>query len=127
MVPRKRQKGASSSTAEPEQEYDRTKFVSFIAQKKYVESSVKRGVIQKRGLYVTMDSVAKQVEKKKWEELVKHPEAAVVLVAREFYANIEEHKNFHVFVRGKWWPLTGLQLIGTTIYLILIMMNMSIC
>ena len=55
----KKQRGASSSAAKPEQEYDRSKFVSFAAQKKYVESSMKRGVIQERGLYVTMDSVAK--------------------------------------------------------------------
>ena len=31
MAPRKRLKGQSSSTAEPEQEYDKTKFVSFDA------------------------------------------------------------------------------------------------
>ena len=29
MAPRKRMKGQSSSTVEPEQEYDKTKFVSF--------------------------------------------------------------------------------------------------
>ena len=34
MAPRKREKGQSSSTAEPEQEYDKTKFVSCGAQKK---------------------------------------------------------------------------------------------
>ena len=49
-----------------------------------------------------MDSVAKQVMKRKWEELVKHPETAVVPVLREFYANMEEHRNFRVFVKGKW-------------------------
>ena len=65
MAPRKRQKGTSSSTVELEQEYDRTKFVSFGAQKKYVENSVKRGMIQERGLYVTMDSVSKQVKNRK--------------------------------------------------------------
>ena len=48
MAPRKRQKGISSSIAEPEQEYDRTKFVSFGAQKKYVENSVKRKMIQEK-------------------------------------------------------------------------------
>ena len=74
---KKQKRVASSSAVELEQEYDRSKFVSFAAQKKYVESSMKRGVIQKRGLYVTMDSVAKQVEKKKWEELVKHLEVAL--------------------------------------------------
>ena len=68
--------------------------MSFGAQKKYVENSVKRGMIQERGLYVTMDSVSKQVKNKKWEELVKHPEATVVLVVREFYAIMEEHRNF---------------------------------
>ena len=80
MASRKRQKGTSSSTVKP----DRTKFVSFGAQKKYVENSVKREMIQERGLYVTMDSVSRQVKNKKWEELVKHPEAAVVPVVRVF-------------------------------------------
>ena len=61
----KKQRGASSSAAKPEQEYDRSKFVSFAAQKKYIEFFVKREVVQERGLYVTMDSVAKQVEKRK--------------------------------------------------------------
>ena len=98
---RKKTKGVSSSTAEPPSEYDKEKFVSFAAQKKYVKSFMKRGVIQKRGLYVTMDSVAKQVEKRKWEELIKHPEAVVVPVVREFYANMEEHRDFRVSVRGK--------------------------
>ena len=50
MAPRKRQKGTSSSTAKSEQEYDMTKFVSFEVQKKYVKSSVKRGMIQERSL-----------------------------------------------------------------------------
>ena len=104
MAPKKRQKGQSSSTAEPEQEYDKTKFVSFGAQKKYLENSVKRGMIQERGLYVTMDSVSKIVKNRKWEKLVKHPEATVVPVVREFYANVEEHRNFRVFVRGRWVP-----------------------
>ena len=36
--------------------------------------------------------------------MVKHLEAAVVPVVREFYANVEEHRNFRVFVRGKWVP-----------------------
>ena len=36
--------------------------------------------------------------------MVKHPEAVVMSVVKEFYANMEEHKDFHVFVRGKWVP-----------------------
>ena len=48
-----------------------------------------------------MDSVSKQVKNRKWEELVKHPEAIVVPVVRKFYANVEEHRNFRVFVRGR--------------------------
>ena len=36
--------------------------------------------------------------------MVKHPEAAVVPVVREFYANVEEHRNFRVFVRDRWVP-----------------------
>ena len=65
MAPRgKRQKGDTSAT-EPSSKYDKERFVSYAAQKKYVESSVKKGVIQERGFYVTMDSVAKQVENRK--------------------------------------------------------------
>ena len=78
--------------------------MSFGAQKKYVENFLKRGMIQERGFYVTMDSVSKQVKNRKWEELVKHPEAVVVPVVREFYANVEEHRNYRVFVRGRWVP-----------------------
>ena len=58
MAPRKRMKGQSSSATKPEPEYDRTKIVSFGAQKKYIENSVKRGMIQERGLNVTIDSVS---------------------------------------------------------------------
>ena len=105
MAPRsKKRKGSTSTAAEPEEEYDASKFVSAVAQKRYVASVVKKGAIQERGLYVTVDSVSYQVKKRKWEELVKHPEAAVVPVVREFYANMEEHRNFQVFVRGKMVP-----------------------
>ena len=55
---------------------------------------VKKGAIQERGLYVTVDSVSYQVKKRKWEELVKHPEAVIMPLVREFYANMEEHRNF---------------------------------
>ena len=65
MAPRKRMKGQSSSAAKPEPEYDRTKFVNFGAQKKYIENSVKRGMIQERGLNVTIDSVSRQVKNRK--------------------------------------------------------------
>ena len=102
MAPRsKKRKGSTSTVAKPEKEYDASKFVSSAAQKRYVASMVKKGAIQERGLYVTMDSVSYQVKKRKWEELVKHPKAAVVPLVREFYANMEEHRNFWVFMRGK--------------------------
>ena len=105
MAPRsKKRKGSTSTAAEPEEEYDASKFVSAVAQKRYVASVVKKWAIQERGLYVTVDSVSYQVKKRKWEELVKHPEAAVVPLVREFYANMEEHRNFQVFVRRKMVP-----------------------
>ena len=59
-----------------------------------------RGVIHERGLYVIMESVSKQVKKRKWKELFKHPKAVVMPVVREFYAKMEEHRDFCVFVRG---------------------------
>ena len=65
---------------------------------------VKKGAIQERELHVSMDSVSKQVKNQKWEKLVKYPEVVVVLVVREFYANMQEHRNFWVFFRGKMVP-----------------------
>ena len=53
---------------------------------------------------MTMDSVSKQVKNRKWEELVRHPEAAIVPVVREFYVNMQEHRNLWVFVLGKMVP-----------------------
>ena len=98
---RKKQKGNTSTTVEPEQEYDASKFVSLAAQKRYLASVVKKGAIQERTLYVSVDSVSQQVKRRKWEELIKHPEAAVMPLVREFYANMKEYRNFRVFVRGK--------------------------
>lgn len=100
----KKQKSNTSTAVEAEEEYDAKKFVSLAAQKRYLASVVKKGAIQERGLYVSMDSVSQQVKRRKWEELVKHPEAAVVPLVREFYANMKEHRNFRVFVRGKMVP-----------------------
>ena len=100
----KKQKGSTSTTTELEEEYDSSRFVSSTTQKRYVASVVKKRAIQEIGLYVTVDSVSYQVKKRKWEELVKHPEAAVVPLVREFYANMEEHRNFRVFVQGKMVP-----------------------
>ena len=100
----KKRKGSTSTTAEPEKEYDASKFVSLTAQKRYLASMVKKGAIQEKGLYVFVDSVSQQVKRRKWEELVKHPEAAVVPLVREFYTNMKEHRNFRVFVRGKMVP-----------------------
>ena len=87
MVLRKKLK-VTTSTVEPLQEYDADRFMSFAAQKQYIDLVVKKKAIQKRGLQVTMDSVSKQVKNRKWEELVKHLEIAVVLVFRELYANM---------------------------------------
>ena len=66
MAPKgKRHRCASSSVAKPPPKYEKDRFISFAAQKKYIESFVKRGVIHERGLYVTMESVSKQVKKRK--------------------------------------------------------------
>ena len=47
-----------------------------------------------------MDPIAN----KGWGKFVQHPEPAVVPVIHEFYANVAEHQNFKVFVRGKMVP-----------------------
>ena len=54
----KKQKSNTSTAVEAEEEYDAKKFVSLAAQKRYLASVVKKGAIQERGLYVSMDSVS---------------------------------------------------------------------
>ena len=50
MAPRsKKRKGSTSTAAEPEAEYDASKFVSAAAQKRYVAFVVKKGAIQEKG------------------------------------------------------------------------------
>ena len=52
MAPRsKKRKGSTSTAAEPEEEYDASKFVSAAAQKRYVASVVKKWLF-KRGVYM---------------------------------------------------------------------------
>ena len=58
MAPRNKKRKGRTSAAEPEEEYDASKFVSSATQKRYVASVVKKGAIQERGLYVTVDSVS---------------------------------------------------------------------
>ena len=38
---------------------------------------------------------------RRWQKLTAQPEAAVLPVVREFYANAYEHENCRAFVRGK--------------------------
>ena len=49
---------------------------------------VKKGTIQERELYVSVDIVSQQVKSRKCEELVKHPKATVVPLVREFYEKV---------------------------------------
>lgn len=53
---------------------------------------------------MTWFKVQNPIKRRKWEAFVKHPDLAVLLVVREFYANAIEHRNYHAFVRGKWVP-----------------------
>ena len=93
MAPKKKLK-VTTFIAEPLQEYDVNKFVSYEACKRYLDFVVKKEAIQEKGLHVSMDSVSKPLKNWKWEELVKHHEAAVVPVVRKFYVDMEEHRNF---------------------------------
>ena len=43
-----------------------------------------------------------QIQNKGWQALVQQPEAAVMSLVRESYANAKEHDDFKIFVRGKW-------------------------
>lgn len=101
MAP-KRAKTSGSSLAS----FDRRKFIDLESSDKFISSVAKRSVITERGLQPCSGDqrdIHLNIEQRGWEELVKQPEAAVVSVVREFYANMKED-DISVFVRGKMVP-----------------------
>ena len=73
-------------------------------QNRYFDSVSKRHAITERGLCVTgidWPAIIANITKRGWGNFCTQPKLAIVLVVREFYANVAEHVNRKVFVQGR--------------------------
>ena len=94
--------GASSSSAPPADD----RFVTLEGLKRYVDGLHRKTPVPERGfVFQAMGApfhFKRIIDFHRWDQFVKHPEASVTSVVREFYANAPNAKDGKVFVRGKW-------------------------
>ena len=91
-------------------QFDKTKFVSENAQNRSYDSMSNQNLIAERGLCVTRinwPTITANIRERKWDNFCAQPQAAIVPVVREFYANVPEHHHRMVFVRGKQVGFSG--------------------
>ena len=91
-------------------QFDETKFVSENAQNRYYDPVSNQNMIAKRGLCVTginWPTITTNIRERKWDSFCAQPQAAIVPVVREFYANVPEHHHRKVFMRGKQVDFNG--------------------
>ncbi|CAK9314354.1 unnamed protein product [Citrullus colocynthis] len=102
----KRPRSVSSS----EGGFNRHKFINKDAADRYQKYVAKSSVIPERGLApceVHQPQLFENIMQRSWSGFVKQPEAAVIPIVREFYANMVEG-NSRSFVRGRRVPFDAL-------------------
>ena len=104
MAPKKSKlsKGASSSRAPL---FDASKFVSDAAAQWYKKSIKTKKPIQEKGLHLdaVLDAaVLTQIQNRGWLKFIAVQPPGVILLVREFYANVGDSQDRRVFVRGKY-------------------------
>lgn len=91
--------------------YDRTKFVSAEAFAQYTQSFVQKSPVPERGFdlpTVSFGNIISSIKVRHWEKFGAQPEATVMPVVQEFYANVLEHENGFTFCKGKQVPFDSL-------------------
>ena len=100
MAPKKSKKSVASSSAG----YDTNKFVSKDAADLYHSLIIKRTIIPERGFDITgggFPRISRIIVDRGWGRLCAQPNAAVIPVVREFYANGKEHTHEKVEIWGR--------------------------
>ena len=91
-------------------QFDKTKIVSENAPNRYYDPVSNQNLIAKRGLCVTginWPTITTNIRERKWDSFCAQPQAVIVPVVREFYANVPEHHHRKVFMRGKQVDFNG--------------------
>ncbi|EOY08849.1 Uncharacterized protein TCM_024087 [Theobroma cacao] len=99
MAP-KRSKPSSSGS------FDRSKFISVEAFTRYHTSLINQRPIPERGIEIPIlpyKEINDMIHDRYWCQFCHQPDATVVPVVREFYANVVEHVDGVAFVRGAQW------------------------
>lgn len=97
----KHQRDDSSKPSTP---YDRKKFISEATSDPFHTVLPGKVLIPERSLrpHETQDgSMAAMILERGWLDFIAQPEATIVSVVKEFYANAKETQNHVVLVRGK--------------------------
>ena len=102
MALRKRQRQSEGAGSSREQDYDRSRFVSFSMMALFNISLCTRKVIAERGFVVPNAYFERLVQQKGWVRFAIHPPASVGKVVQEFYVNVLHHRDHTCWVRGKW-------------------------
>lgn len=101
MAPKsKRSRGESSSS----QGFDSEKFLSFEASERYVNVLQTRKFIPERGFAISErqnPEIHHMITARRWGKFCNQPSFFVSNLVREFYANVDKHRNGKVRVRGK--------------------------
>ena len=100
---RQRLSMGGSSSAAPPTAWDRTKFVSEEAWKRYKSSFAARNLIPERGLRPSKNDgeLVTMISGRQWINFTKPPGSAIVSVVREFYANANAEGEAVAQVRGR--------------------------
>ncbi|EOY26539.1 Uncharacterized protein TCM_028331 [Theobroma cacao] len=87
--------------------FDRIKFVLVEALHRHTQSLLHKSLVSETRIdlpHICYSHISDIIEKRRWETFCAQLEAAVILVVREFYANVVEHENGVAFGRGKRVP-----------------------
>lgn len=84
------------------EDYDNSRFISGNAAFRYESPILQKNLILEREFHNPRGRVENIINNRKWHHFFLTPSPIIIPLIREFYANLPEHSNEAVFVRGKW-------------------------
>ena len=85
---------------EPQEGFDRSRFVNVAAAEKFDFISKNRSFIKEKGFHHPDDCFRKTIMNKGWKVLCQPPRPAATMVVREFFANLAAHALKNARVAG---------------------------
>ena len=92
----------SRKVEEPQEDFDRSKFVNMTAAKRFGLISANRSFIKEKGFHHPEDFFCQTITNKRWRALCQLYRPTATMVVQEFYANLDSHVHKKVRVRGVW-------------------------